>query len=238
MRAIVRPLRSDVPPPPAFRRFRLVPGGLVFAGPHDGVYSILRQTFRVQFRTDVAAGGKRGVWSFGRVVRLTAEGGLPAGLFESDKRHWRQVLESWTVLASHRRQELARSVERFHDDLREQIDSFLRSFPERMTVRQTGSAEGGFLFEGAGVKTVKKRTAGIYDPEQGRFMVGNLGLDGTGIGSRSLLLRHGAWKSWGSLTGRRASWALNASLAAHPAGSGEIRTNLGMSGHLSLRPVR
>jgi hypothetical protein len=234
MRAIVRPLRSDVPPPPALRRFRLVPGGLIFAGPHDGVYSLQRQTFRVQFRTDVAAGGKRGVWSFGRVVRLTAAGQLPAGLFESDKRHWRQILDSWTALASHRRAELVRSVERFHDDLREQIDSFLRSFPERLTVRQVGSTEGGFLFEGTGAK----RTLGIYDPEQGRFMVGNLGLDGTGIGSRSLVLRHGAWKSWGSLPGRRASWALNASLAAHSAGSGEIRTNLGLSGHLSLRPVR
>lgn len=234
MRAIVRPLRSDVPPTPALRRFRLVPGGLVFAGPHDGIYSILRQTFRVQFRTDVAAGGKRGVWSFGRVVRLTAEGRLPAGLFESDKRHWRQILDSWTVLASHQRAELSRGVERFHDDLREQIDSFLRSFPDQMTVRQTGSSEGGFLFSGATVK----RTTGVYDPAQGRFMVGNLGLEGTGIGSRSLVLRHGAWKSWGSLTGRRASWALNASLAAHPAGNGEIRTNLGLSGHLSLRPVR
>lgn len=235
MRAIVRPLRSDVPPPPALRRFRLVPGGLVFAGPHDGAYSLLRQTFRVQFRTDVAAGGKRGMWSFGRCVRLTAAGTLPAALFDSDKRHWGQVLDSWRVLTSHHREELARSLERFHDDLREQIDSFLRSFPDRLVVRQTGSNEGGFLFEGAGVK---KKASGIYDPAEGRFMVGNLGLDGTGIGNRSLLLRHGAWKSWGSLPGRRASWALNASLAAHRAGIGEIRTNLGLSGHLSLRPVR
>ncbi|HJX28772.1 MAG TPA: hypothetical protein VJ885_12750 [Thermoanaerobaculia bacterium] len=235
MRAIVRPLRSDVPPPPALRRFRLVPGGLVFAGPHDGAYSILRQTFRVQFRTDVAAGGKRGMWSFGRVVRLTAAGTLPAALLEADKRHWRRILDSWTALASRHREELARGIERFHDDLREQIDSFLRSFPDRLVVRQTGSNEGGFLFEGAGVK---KRAPGIYDPAEGRFMVGNLGLEGTGIGSSSLLLRHGAWKSWGSLPGRRASWALNASLAARPARSGEVRANLGLSGHLSLRPVR
>ena len=234
MRAIVRPLRSDVPPPPAHRRFRLVPGGLVFAGPHDGVYSIQRQTFRVQFRTEIAAGGKKGTWSFGRVVRLTAEGRLPAALFDSDKRHWRQVLDGWTTLSPHHREELARGMERFHDDLREQIDVFLRSFPERLTVRQTGSAQGGFLFQGTGTK----RTLGVYDPAQGRFMVGNLGLDATGIGSRSLLLRHGAWKSWGSLPGRRASWALNASLAARPAVSGEIRAHLGLSGHLSLSSVR
>jgi len=233
MRAIVRPLRSVVPQPPALRRFRLVPGGVVFAGPHDGVYSILRQTFRVQFRVDVAAGGKRGVWSFGRVVRLTAEGRLPAALFEADKRHWRQALDSWTTLARHHREALALGVERFHDDLREQIDAFLRSFPERLSVRQTSSTEGGFLFEG----TRARRALGIYDPALGRFMVGHLGLDGTGIGSRSLLLRHGSWKSWGSLPGRRASWALNASLAAPPGGSGEIRTNLGLSGHLSLRPI-
>lgn len=70
MRAIVRPLRSDVPPPPALRRFRLVPGGLVFAGPHDGVYSILRQTFRVQFRTDVAAGGKTNFPEIRTVARI------------------------------------------------------------------------------------------------------------------------------------------------------------------------
>ena len=234
MRAIVRPLRSDVPPPPTVRRFRLVPGGLVFAGPYDGVYAIQRQTFRVQFRTEVAAGGKKGTWSFGRVVRLTPEGLLPAGLFDADKRHWRQILGEWTTLSPHHREELARGIEAFHDQLRKQIDAFLRSFPERLTVRQTGSAQGGFLFEGTGAK----RALGVYEPAQGRFMVANLGLDGIGIGSRSLLLRHGGWKSWGSLSGRRASWALNASLATRLEGKGEIRTHLGLSGHLSLIPVR
>ncbi len=196
----------------------------------EGTYTIAPKTLTVQ--VGVAATGRNATRSFRRSITLVKER-LPAGVFEAEKAFWRTKIASWDFLSSRQKQEATLAMERHYNDLQAQINRYLRGFPDQVTVRGTGPSSAGFVFEDKDFG--KKQSAMVlYNSQQGTFTMFRLPLFRGELGSKGLMLRFGSWGFQGSLPGRTATWATNASLLGSIPNVGAIAASLNLQGQVGL----
>src|SRR5262245_2101468 len=89
----------------------------------EGTCAIRQQTLTVQ--VGVAVTERRATRNFRRSVRLV-KGQVPAEVFDAEKAFWRTSIGSWTGLSSRQKEDAVRAMERHYDDIRAQINRYLR----------------------------------------------------------------------------------------------------------------